>query len=435
MSPRYRWFVVFTFFLFILLHQADKLLIGPLATPIMESFGINEAQMGLVFSGAVFVGAIFYPIWGWLYDRFMRSRLLALASLLWGASTWLSAVVRTFPGFVATRACTGIDDSSYPGLYNITADYFEPEKRGRVNGILELAMPLGYLGGMVLALTMQKTVGWRGVFYITGSIGIALAVLIFFGVKEPRRGGSEPELKGLRQTKEYRFNWKEVGGLFRKPSLLLIYSQSLFGVFPWQVITFWFFRYLQTERGYSEMQVLTTMGIAIIVLAGGYPIGGSLGDAWFKRNTSGRLLVSAIGVALGAIFLVFAIRTPAANQLQFGLLLGLTAIFMPFAAPNMVASVYDVTLPEVRSTANAVFNFFDQIGSAIAPALAGLIAVRSSLGSAILLISVGAWALCFVFQIAASFFMPADVETLRRQLRERAAAERALPLAPISTHP
>jgi len=435
MSPRYRWFVVFTFFLFILLHQADKLLIGPLATPIMESFGINEAQMGLVFSGAVFVGAIFYPIWGWLYDRFMRSRLLALASLLWGASTWLSAVVRTFPGFVATRACTGIDDSSYPGLYNITADYFEPEKRGRVNGILELAMPLGYLGGMVLALTMQKTVGWRGVFYITGSIGIALAVLIFFGVKEPRRGGSEPELKGLRQTKEYRFNWKEVGGLFRKPSLLLIYSQSLFGVFPWQVITFWFFRYLQTERGYSEMQVLTTMGIAIIVLAGGYPIGGSLGDAWFKRNTSGRLLVSAIGVALGAIFLVFAIRTPVANQLQFGLLLGLTAIFMPFAAPNMVASVYDVTLPEVRSTANAVFNFFDQIGSAIAPALAGLIAVRSSLGSAILLISVGAWALCFVFQIAASFFMPADVETLRRQLRERAAAERALPLAPISTHP
>jgi hypothetical protein len=51
------------------------------------------------------------------------------------------------------------------------------------------------------------------------------------------------------------------------------------------------------------------------------------------------------------------------------------------------------------------------------------------------LISVGAWALCFVFQIAASFFMPADVETLRRQLRERAAVERALPLAPISTHP
>jgi len=421
---RYRWFVVFTFFLFILLHQADKLLIGPLTTPIMEAFQINEAQMGLVSFGALAVGAVFYWVWGWLYDRFMRSRLIALASLIWGATTWLNALMRTFPGFIATRAATGIDDASYPGLYNVIADYFEPQKRGRVNAILELAMPLGYLGGMVLALMMQKTVGWRGVFFITGSIGIAVAVLIFFGVKEPRRGMSEPELQGVRLKKEYRFSWTKVGELFRIRSLLLIYCQSLFGVFPWQVITFWFFRYLETERRYSETQVLLTMGVAIIVLAGGYPIGGALGDAWFKRNHRGRLLVSAIGVALGAVFLVLTLKTPVASHLQFGLLLGFTAVFMPFAAPNMVASVYDVTVPEVRSTANAVFNFFDQIGAATSPLLAGLIAVRSSLGNAILIISVGAWALCFVFMIAASFFMPKDVEALRIILRRRADAER-----------
>ena len=425
MSPRYRWFVVFTFFLFILLHQADKLLIGPLTTPIMEAFQINEAQMGFVTFGALAVGAVCYWLWGWLYDRFVRTRLLALASLIWGATTWLSALARTFPGFIATRAATGIDDSSYPGLYNVIADYFEPQKRGKVNGILELAMPLGYLGGMVLALMMQKSVGWRGVFDITGSVGVAIALLIFFGVREPRRGGAEPELRGLEQKREYRFSWNKVGGLFRKRSLLLIYCQSLFGVFPWQVITFWFFRYLETERGYSEMQVLLTMGVAIIVLAGGYPLGGALGDAWFKRNPRGRLLISAIGVALGAILLVFTLKTPVASQLQFGLLLGLTALFMPFAAPNMVASIYDVTVPEVRSTANGVFNFFDSIGAATSPLLAGLIAVRSSLGDAILWISVGAWALCFVFQIAASFFMPEDVRALRSEMRKRAEAEKA----------
>jgi hypothetical protein len=91
----------------------------------------------------------------------------------------------------------------------------------------------------------------------------------------------------------------------------------------------------------------------------------------------------------------------------------------------MVASVYDVTVPEVRSTANAVFNFFDQIGAATSPLLAGLIAVRSSLGDAILWISVGAWALCFLFQIAASFFMPHDVRLLREEMARRAAAEKA----------
>ena len=147
MSTRYRWFVVFTFFLFILLHQADKLLIGPLTTPIMEAFRINEAQMGWVFTGALVVGAVCYWLWGWLYDRFVRTRLLALASLLWGATTWLNALVRTFPGFIATRAATGIDDSSYPGLYNVVADYFEPQKRGKVNGHPGAGHAAGLPGG------------------------------------------------------------------------------------------------------------------------------------------------------------------------------------------------------------------------------------------------------------------------------------------------
>ena len=41
-SSKYRWVVVAIFFLFMLLHQSDKLLIGPLTTPIMETFDIDE---------------------------------------------------------------------------------------------------------------------------------------------------------------------------------------------------------------------------------------------------------------------------------------------------------------------------------------------------------------------------------------------------------
>ncbi|NOR84194.1 MAG: MFS transporter, partial [Ardenticatenales bacterium] len=52
---RHRWVVVAVLFSFMLLHQVDKLLIGPLTTPIMDTFGINEAQMGAVFTGALIV--------------------------------------------------------------------------------------------------------------------------------------------------------------------------------------------------------------------------------------------------------------------------------------------------------------------------------------------------------------------------------------------
>jgi len=81
-QSRHRWFVVAVFFAFMLLRQADKLLIGPLTTPIMGTFGINEAQMGAVFTGALIVGAVLYPVWGYLYDRYTRPKLLALASFI-----------------------------------------------------------------------------------------------------------------------------------------------------------------------------------------------------------------------------------------------------------------------------------------------------------------------------------------------------------------
>jgi MFS family permease len=420
---RYRWFVLSTFFVFILLHQADKLLIGPLTTPIMESFGINEAQMGFVFSGAVVIGAIFYPIWGFLYDRFVRAKLLALASFIWGVTTWLSSVVRTYTAFIFTRASTGIDDSSYPGLYNMTADYFEPKIRGKINGVLQIAQPLGYLLGMVLALMLGKALGWRMVFYITGSIGVLLAIVIFFFVKEPRRGAMEPELRNVEQKSAYRFNLKEALGLFKKRSLIFLFANGFTGVFPWQVIQFWFFRYLEKERHYGETEMLVTMVIAILVLAVGYPVAGAIGDAAFKKTPRGRMITSFVGVLLGAIALAVTLSIPIGNKLAFAVGLGCTAFFMPFASPNVLATIYDVTLPEVRSSANAIAYFFEQIGSSIAPALAGLLAVKITLGGAILAISVSAWVACFVFLVITSILVPKDIQDLRAQLRQRAQKE------------
>ena len=79
---KYRWFVIIVFFLFMLLHQSDKLLIGPLTPSIIEEFKISKTLMGSVLTGALIVGTVLYPVWGYLYDRFSRAKLLALASLI-----------------------------------------------------------------------------------------------------------------------------------------------------------------------------------------------------------------------------------------------------------------------------------------------------------------------------------------------------------------
>ncbi|MGB7874100.1 MAG: MFS transporter [Anaerolineales bacterium] len=423
-STRYRWFVVVIFFFFMLLHQSDKLLIGPLTPTIIEEFNITKTQMGAVLTGALIVGTVLYPLWGYLYDRFSRSKLLALASFIWGATTWLSAIVRTYPGFLATRATTGIDDSSYPGLYSLIADYFGPNLRGKVYGILQLTQPIGYLVGMVLALMLAPTLGWRNVFYITGALGLVLAGLIFFGVKEMPRGQAEPELQDL-EIGQYRFDWGQAREVFKKKTMWFVFLQGFAGVFPWNVITYWFFTYLAEERGYDENSILFTMAPIILVLAGSYFLGGFLGDWAFKRTLKGRILVSSVGVLMGAIFLFFAINTPVGERNTFFILMILTAIFMPLSSPNVIATVYDVTMPEVRSTAQASEYFIENAGAAFAPLLAGIIADASSLQTSILVICITAWVLCFFFYLGALFFIEGDIKSLRAQMADRAALERA----------
>ena len=167
-----------------------------------------------------------------------------------------------------------------------------------------------------------------------------------------------------------------------------------------------------------------TMAPAVLVIALGYYVGGLLGDFFFKRSLRGRLLVSMVAVLLGAILLTLTMNVPIENQTLFMILLIVTALFIPFASPNVISTVYDITLPEVRSTALAVQYLIESAGAALAPLMAGLIAVRSSLSQAILIICVSAWIVCSILLAFTAYLVPQDIRTLRRQLQERADRER-----------
>ena len=235
-------------------------------------------------------------------------------------------------------------------------------------------------------------------------------------------------MEDLKEITSYHFEWKIARDLFKIPSLRLLFIQGFFGVFPWNAITYWFFTYLETERGYSANEVLITMIIAVIVLALGYPLGGAIGDSLFKKNPRGRLIISTVGVITGAILLWITLGLPLDNQFLFLVFLSLTSLFIPFAAPNVISTVYDITLQEVRSSAQAIQSFIESAGSALSPLLVGIIADIYSLEDAFIIICVSTWVICALFFAITAIRIPQDIQNLRNQMRIRAETERKLNL-------
>ena len=97
---------------------------------------------------------------------------------------------------------------------------------------------------------------------------------------------------------------------------------------------------------------------------------------------------------------------------------------MPFSSPNVIATVFDVTLPEVRSTAQSVEYFIENSGAALAPTLAGAIALATSKQTAIITVCVTAWILCFIFYLGALFFIGPEAKALREEMQKRATADK-----------
>ena len=263
-----------------------------------------------------------------------------------------------------TRACI-----------TLIADYFGPNLRGKIYGILQLAQPLGYLVGMILALIVAPMIGgWRSVFYITGSLGLVIAVLIYFGVKEMPRGKAEPEFENMAEMQTFKFSWAEAREIFKKKTMWFVFLQGFAGVFPWNVITFFFFAYLEKERGYDANSILFTMAPVILILAADISSAARSAILLSSAPTKDASLFPASAFCLARSSCTSPSPRPSKRQNQFFIFMCLTALFMPLSSANVIATVYDVTVPEVRSTAQAVEYFIENAGAAFAPIITGIIA-------------------------------------------------------------
>jgi MFS family permease len=182
--------VITLFAIVLALNGADASTVGAVAPQLESGLHIGNADLGLLSSVSLLVGAVFTIPIGLLVDRTKRMPLLAISVLLWSVASLFSAFAGSFSSLLLTRLALGaVAGTAGPAIASLTGDYFAADERGRIWSYILVGEAAGTAFGFIISGAVASLVGWRGAFIVLAIPGGYLARELWRTVPEPLRGG------------------------------------------------------------------------------------------------------------------------------------------------------------------------------------------------------------------------------------------------------
>jgi MFS family permease len=371
-SSRYKWWVVFMLWFVCFFNYADRQAIFSVFPKLKEEFGFDKVQLGLIGSAFMWVYAAAAPIAGFVSDRLRRKTLILGGCAFWSLVTVTTGWCSRLWHFVTVRALEGFGETFYfPASMSLISDYHDTRTRSRALSFHQSSVYVGTIGGSWLGAWFAEHMGWRTGFYFFGAAGLVLALFLWRFLREPRRGEAEATVPA---EKAVPLSLKETGSMiFRTPMVVMLMLVFMGANFVATIFLTWTPTFL-VEKFHFRLTMAGFSGSMFIHLASAFsaPLGGMLADFLSQRLAGGRMLVQAIGLAVGSIF-VFIIGTT--NEVAT-LLVAMTCFGFckGLYDSNIFASVYDAIEPRARASAAGVMNAVGWGGGALGPLAVGVLA-------------------------------------------------------------
>jgi MFS family permease len=356
------------------LNFLDRQLLSILAKPIQDTLHISDSQLGLL-GGLYF--AFFYcfiaiPV-GWLADRTNRVWVVSVACGIWSAATIACGLSRNFGQLAVSRMTVGFGEAGgVPPSYAIITDYFPPGRRGMALGIFNLGPPVGAALGIAFGASIAAAFSWRDAFVAIGVIGLVVALVTPFVVKEPRRGGLDPSSAAAPTTAPAKAPfWGTAKMFFSNPVLVL----AALGSGVTQIVTYglgnFAVLFLMREKGMQLNDVAVWYALVVAIgMGGGIFASGYLIDRYTKVSRKAYALLPAISLSLALPFYIAFVWAPS-WPLALVLMLGPNFLNY-FYLSSSVALVQEEVQPNQRVMSGALLlllmNF---IGMGVGPTYVG----------------------------------------------------------------
>ena len=353
------------------LNYIDRQLLPYFANWIVPELGLSNTQFGLL-SGLIFIFfyAIFGVFMGAVADRMNRTRLISYGLGFWSALTALSGAARGFLSLAVPRLLIGIGESILtPAAMSILGDRFPQRWRGVALGVFGMGPAIGIGASLLIVAYLEPIFGWRGCFYLVGSIGVIMALGMFFLDETPRADSFRKDSARLSFGLIFKTLRQE---LSRSPSLVLTMIGSMFYMLVLGASGFDMLWFVQ-ERGFDKNEIAGL--ISWFAIAGGVIgnlVGGYGSDIFIRKTGVGRPYFLAL-VLLVLSPLNFAYRMVDPQSMVF--MAGIFTVFFQmgcFYGP-VFGTIQDLVSPENRGVITGLMVMMLQLAAGVSMFVAGVI--------------------------------------------------------------
>ncbi|MGG4038439.1 MFS transporter [Heyndrickxia ginsengihumi] len=399
-ATRVRYSILLLIFINVVVNYMDRSNISIAAPFLSKDLHLSSVQMGLIFSAFGWAYALLQVPGGWFVDHVKPRVLYAITLGLWSVATLIQGMVRGFGGLFGLRISLGVLEApAYPTNNRIVTSWFPENERARAIGLYTSGQFVGLAFLTPVLTTIQSAFGWRGLFVVTGLVGIVWAIVWYLFYRDPRdsRRVNKAELKVISDGDglvDWNKSGKQKSSTGLKELAFVLTKRKLWGIYIGQFCvnsTLWFFltwfpTYLVEYRHMAFIKAgflasLPYLAAFIGVIASGY-----VSDLLVKRG-------AALGVARKTPIIVGLLLSISIIGANFVEKPSMVILFMTLAfLGNGLASITWVFVSTLApknlvGLTGGVFNFIGNIASIVIPIVIGFLVKGGNFAPAIVFIA------------------------------------------------
>lgn len=415
LSTNMRYVILAFVFINIVINYMDRTNVSIAMPELSKEIGLSTVQQGLIFSAFGWIYAAMQIPGGILLDKF-GSRIMYFISLFgWSLVTVFQAFISGFGQLMGLRLGVGFFEAPVMPANNRAISYWFPEdERGTAIGIYSSAQFLGLAFSTPILYGIHNSIGWRGLFVVTGVVGIIWSIIwyIFYSDPDKSRFVGQTELKYIKAggaiTDDDLKNVDKHKVKLNSQNIKQLFSRRLIGIYIGQFAisgTFWFFltwfpTYLTKAKHVNFLQSGFLSSIPYLAAFCGVILAGFISDQLIKKGRSASLARKAPVITgllltlliLGANF----VSSPALIILFMSIaffgngLATITWVFVTALAPKHLIGL-----------AGGIFNGCGALSSIVIPIVIGILVSNGNFSSALVFIAAIALlgALSYIFVV------------------------------------